>query len=278
MKHLVSNFAFRILGVGLAYVLAIMSLLPIAWLVVSSFRHESDILGSPYKFSGGLTLGNYITLWHLPEFTHSLRNSFLIASMTVIFTALVSIPAGYLLARFRFRGREVLRMLSVLGYLFAPAVLALPYFQLLSKLALVNSIFGIVFAHVSFCLPFSLALADLTIRAVPLSIEEVAMLDGSSLFRRLFGVVIPAARYQFAALLLLVFTISWKEFFFAFLISSGYQTWTLPVLLGSQYGGEAVNWPLLCAVSTVLVLPAITLLLVGRMERVLVTAASVDRG
>ncbi len=266
------------IGAIIASTLAVMSLLPIAWLVVSSFRQESDILGDPYGLSGGFTVQNYVALWHIQAFRSGLRNSLLVAALTVAVTATISIPAGYLLARFSFRGREFLRMLSVLGYLFAPAVLALPYFQLLSKFALVNSIFGIVFAHISFCLPFSLAVADLTIRAVPLSIEEVAMLDGSSLLHRIFFVVIPAARYQFAALLLLIFTISWKEFFFAFLISGGTGGWTLPVLLGSQYSGEAVNWPLLCAVSAILVLPAAILLFVGRMDRTMLTATSVERG
>lgn len=278
MKALLQNRLLRILGVAIAYIFAIMSLLPIVWLVAASFRSESDILAGPYRITGKLTIENYVTLWRIPAFTYSMRNSLLVAIITVAVTALISIPAGYLLARFRFKGREALRMLSVLGYLFAPAVLALPYFQILAKLALVNSILGIVFAHVSFCLPFSLALADLTVRSVPQSIEEVAMLDGGNLFHRLVFVVMPAARYQFAALLLLVFTISWKEFFFAFLISSGYQTWTLPVLLASHYGGEAVNWPLLCAVSAILVLPAAILLLVGRMERVMLTATTVDRG
>lgn len=278
MKKFLDSRILRILGGTVAYILATMCLLPIVWLVVASFRQESDILAGPYTFTGKLTIQNYVTLWGLPAFTYSLRNSFLIAIITVVFTASLSIPAGYLLARYRFKGRETLRMFSVLGYLFAPAVLALPYFQILAKLSIANSIPGIVFAHVSFCLPFSLALADLAVRSVPQPIEEVAMLDGCSLFHRLFYVVMPAARYQFAALLLLIFTISWKEFFFAFMISSGYQTWTLPVLLAAHYGGESVNWPLLCAVSAILVLPAAVLLLIGRMERVMLTATSVERG
>jgi multiple sugar transport system permease protein len=269
---------FGLLGVATACLLAVSSLLPILWLVASSFRTESDILAGPFTIGGRVTLQNYVTLWRLPAFTSSLRNSLLVATLTVIVTSLISIPAGYLLARFRFRGRAILRAFSILGYLFAPAVLALPYFQFLAAFGLVNSIFGIVFAHTSFCLPFSLALADLIIRTVPESIEEVAMLDGANLFRRIFLVIVPAARYQFAALLLLVFTISWKEFFFAFFISSGYQTWTLPVLLASHYGGEAVNWPLLCSVSAILVLPATMLLLLGRTERVALPTATAERG
>src|SRR5262249_36122681 len=126
------------------------------------------------------------------------------------------------------------------------------------------------------CLPFSLTLVDLLFRSVPTSLEEVAMLCGSSMFRRLFTIVIPVARYQIMALLILIFSVSWKEYFFAFLISTGLRTRTLPVLLASLYGGEALNWHLLCALSAILILPAAFVLLFGwkiKVAQVIITGS-----
>jgi multiple sugar transport system permease protein len=267
-----------VLTAALAFIAAFLCLLPIVWLLISSFRPESEVIGSPYRLTGGLTIEHYRKLADFPNFGRIMANSFIVAITTAAATACLSFPAGYLLARFRFKGRKALQILSVLGYLFAPAVLALPYFQLLTMLGLTASLPGIIFAHISFCLPFSLAVTDLIVRSVPVSIEEVAMLSGGSLLHRIVFIVIPAARYQFGALLLLVFTISWKEFFFAFLLSGSNTNWTLPVLLGSQYSGDAISWPLLCAMSTVLVLPAALLLMAGKIERALPLAASSDRG
>jgi ABC-type glycerol-3-phosphate transport system permease component len=272
VKRTAQNIAISVFG----YFVALAILLPILWIVISAFRPESDIVGAPYDLPRRVTLQNFIELWQIPGFGHSLINSLLVACFTTIATASAALPIGYLISRYRFTGRRLLKTIALFGYLFAPAILALPYFQLLATFGLVDSLAGIVFTHVAFCLPFSLALTELIFRSVPASIEEVAMLDGSGLARRILTVVVPAARYQVAALLLLVFTISWKEFFFAFLISAGDRTRTLPVLLATLYGGESLNWHLLCALSTVLALPSVLILLWGRAIRVvpLVTAGS----
>jgi multiple sugar transport system permease protein len=270
-------FSKFVLLVG-AYLIALAILLPIIWLVISSLRPAPDILGAPYRIPSRLTVQNYLDLWHIPGFVQSMRNSLLVAIMTTIITAVLSLPIGYLLSRYRFKGRRSLQIFALSGYLFAPAVLALPYFELLSQVSLVDSLWGIAFTHIAFCLPFSLALSGLIFRSVPITIEEVAMLDGSGLLRRLFFIIVPAARYQVIALLLLVFTISWKEFFFAFLVSSGYRTWTLPVLLGTMYGGDTVNWPLLCALSTILVIPSLLILFWGRIEKVVPLLGAGHRG
>ena len=253
-------------------------LLPIAWLVVSAFRPERDIVSAPYSIPARLTARNFLDLWQIPGFGRGVLNSLLVALLTTAATSAVSLPMGYLLARYRFTGRRLLKVTALSGYLFAPAVLALPYFQLLAKLGLVDSLAGIVFTHVAFCMPFSLALSELIIRSVPVSLEEVAMLEGNGLARRLWSVVVPAARYQVSALLLLVFIISWKEFFFAFLISAGDRTRTLPVLLATLYGGESLNWHLLCALSTVLVLPSLLLLFWGNVVRVVPLVSTGSRG
>ena len=261
-----------------AFMVALLVLLPIAWLILSAFRPQDDILAAPYSLPQNLTIQNFLDLHNIPGFGKSLRNSFLVAFVTTICTALAALPVGYLLSRYHFRGQRLLRLVSLSGYLFAPAILALPYFQFLSFLGLVDSIWGIVFAHIAFCLPFSIALSELIFRSVPLSIEEVAMLDGIGIFARIVFIVTPAARYQIAALLLLVFTISWKEFFFAFLISSGFQTQTLPVMLASLYGGESTHWHLVCALSTVLILPSVLLLSVGRIRQIVPLISSESRG
>lgn len=262
----------------MALALAVLVLLPIAWLMISAIRPQHDILSAPYSFPETLTIQNFVDLYNIPGFGQSLRNSFFVGLATTICTAVAALPVGYLLSRYHFRGQRLLRLVALMGYLFAPAVLALPYFQFLSFLGLVDSLVGIVFAHIAFCLPFSIALSELIFRSVPLSIEEVAMLDGNGILKRILFIVAPAARYQLAALLLLVFTISWKEFFFAFLISSGFQTQTLPVMLASLYGGESINWHLVCALSTVLILPSLLLLFVGRIRQVVPLIGGESRG
>jgi ABC-type glycerol-3-phosphate transport system permease component len=204
-----------------AVLLGIITLLPILWLAYSAFRPEGDILRNPFSLSINFTLQNFKGLFNIAGFSRSIANSVIVALLTTLVTASTAIIIGYFLARYKFPGRIIIRMVAYSGYLFAPAIIVLPYTQMLGAVDLTDTLAGIIFAHTSFCLPFALALADIIFRSIPIAIEEVALLQGVGLFKRLTKILIPAARIQFVALFILVFTISWKEFFFAFIISSG---------------------------------------------------------
>src|SRR5205807_8944465 len=101
----------------------------------------------------------------------------------------LGVTVGYLLARYRFPGQPALRAASLAGYLLAPVVLVLPYFRLLSGLGLVDTLAGVIVAHVSFCLPLAVLIGAVAVRSVPVALEEVALIDGCSTWRRLIGVV-----------------------------------------------------------------------------------------
>ena len=245
---------------------------------MSAFRPESDILNSPYAFPERLTLANFQQLARLPGFYGSLVNSAVTGLGATILTALAALPSGYVLSRYRFRGSFLLRMGSLIGYMFAPAVLALPYFQILSALGLVDTVLGIALTHVAFCFPFAISVSYMVFRSVPLDLEQVAMLDGRGLWNRFLHVVLPASKHQVSGLVLLVFSISWKEFFFAFLLSSGSRSRTLPVMLATLYGGEALNWHILAALSIVLLLPSIIVLFFSRLGRAIPLLGAGSRG
>lgn len=241
---------------------AVVVFLPILWLVLGSFRLESDLVNAPFRlWDTTFTVSNFANLRQIPGFETSLRNSAIVALMAMGATIVAAFPLGYLLCRYNFAWRAALRAISLSGYLIAPVVLALPYFQLLTTLGLINSLIGIALTHMAFAFPIALVLSELAVRSVPVELEEIAILDGSGFWRRLTRVVLPCAKYHVAATLLLIFTISWKEFFFAFLISGGQNTRTLPVLLAALSGGEAQHWALLCAVGTVLLLPSAVMFL-----------------
>ena len=252
-----------------AYSSGILIALPIVWLFISSFRPSVDIEKAPYELPNTLTIQNYHQLLSIPGFVGSLTNSLLIAILTTVVIGTIALPTSYVFSRYSFQGKRALETFSVVGaYLFAPAILAFPYFVILSLLGLVNSIVGIAIAHICFCLPFSLSIGDLIFRSVPRQIEEVAMIDNVHSLKRILQIVIPAALPQVLALVLLVFAISWKEFFFAFILSSDNTSRTLPVLLANQYGGESLNWNILCAMSSVMIAPSLVVLLFGRKLKI----------
>jgi multiple sugar transport system permease protein len=256
----------RWLGRWCSVAVAVALLAPIVWLSVSAFRPEADILNSPYEVPERWTLANLAELARLPGFSRSVRNSLVVALGTAAASTILGLGLGYLLCRYQFRGRAALRAVAFSGYLLAPAILALPYFRFYSSLGLINTAPGLILAHVTICLPLAVAVGIVAVRSVPVALEEVALLAGCSLPRRLLTVVIPASRGPVVVLFVLMFVISWKEFFFAFLLASAPQSRTLPVALALASGGESVNWGLVCALGLVLSAPAILLPFVWRFS------------
>ncbi len=275
MKKFFRNNISGVMG----YVLGGIVIFPILWLALSSFKSNSEITNTPFSLPQRFEFHNFVFLFKMPGFLSSLANSLVIALLTTIVTAIIAIPSSYIFSRYDFPGKGPMKTFALVGaYLFAPAILAFPYFKLLAEIGLVNSITGILLAHLGFCLPFSLSVGDLIFRSVPRQLEEVAILDKVSPFRRLYKLIIPSAFPQVLALLLLVFAISWKEFFFAFVISSDASSRTLPVWLANMYGGESLNWDIICALSTIMILPSVIMLLFGRRIKVISLLTPGTRG
>ncbi len=244
---------------------AILVLLPIVWLIISSFRPSYEIEKTPFDIPKNLTLENYRIVFNMTGFKETLMNSFLISFLTTVLVFVISLPMSYCLSRYSFSGKELLKTFSLFGaYLFAPAILAFPYFSLLTSFDIINSRWGIVLAHIGFCLPFSFSVGDLIFRSIPREIEEIAIIQKIDIISRLSKIVIPSVYPQIIALVLIVFAISWKEYFFAFVLSLDDSSRTLSVFLANLYNGESMNWNIICAISSIMIIPSLIVLIIGK--------------
>lgn len=250
---------YRVIGV----MILILVLAPVGWLVICALRPSSDVLNHPYSLSGRLTAQNLVEAFHLPGFARSLTNSFVAALLSSLLTMAICVPVGYASSRYEFTGRRFVQGLGIAGYILSPVILAIPYFRLLATVDLTNSVVGITLLHVALSIPFCLSLLDLLFQSVPSAPEEVALLAGMEGLTLLRQIVLPSARLPILAIGLLAFLVSWKEYFYSFVVSSGENSRTLPLLLSAMMAGEVPQWHLLFALSVVLILPGIALVTVA---------------
>jgi multiple sugar transport system permease protein len=150
----------------------------------------------------------------------------------------ICVPVGYASSRYEFTGRRFVQGLGIAGYILSPVILAIPYFRLLATVDLTNSVVGITLLHVALSIPFCLSLLDLLFQSVPSAPEEVALLAGMEGLTLLRQIVLPSARLPILAIGLLAFLVSWKEYFYSFVVSSGENSRTLPLLLSAMMAGE----------------------------------------
>jgi multiple sugar transport system permease protein len=239
--------------------LAIIFLFPLLWTVLASVSPQAATAQRV-----GYGLGNYETLYAfgagLPKI---LFNSFYLSILTVIVTIVLSSLGGYAFARFTFRGRDALFLLT-LSILMVPfATLIIPLYVLLNAVGLANSIFGVALIVAMFQLPFATYMMRISFEAIPRELEESALIDGCGTFGVLWRVMMPAVVPGLVTVGLFAFLAAWNEFFAPLVMLTDPAKQTLPVAVANlrQQQMGAIDY---CATESgvvVLALPCVILFL-----------------
>ena len=229
---------------------------PILWMVGASLKRPEEMLMSVASLlPASPTLEHYRRVWTMTLMPRYVANSFLVAGLATLASLVVSVPAGYVLARFtsyalRKFGESLLAM-----QMFPGVLLALPLFLTLKALGLLDTYWGLVVAHTTFALPFCVWMLQSYFLAIPLELEEAAMIDGCSRFQALSRVVFPLSGPGVAGVALFSFMFSWKEYLFALILVQSRELRTVSVgvaLFMQQFG---VDWGSLMAAATMATLP-----------------------
>jgi len=209
--------------------MAIIFLFPLAWTVFASIMPAAGT-----GQTEGIGLGNYVTLYNygagLPRF---FLNSAVVSLLTIAITLAVSTLGGYAFARFTFRGREFLFLLTLAILMIPYATLLIPLYVLLNKIGLQNSLLGVSLVMAMFQLPFATYMMRISFEAVPREIEESAQVDGCGSFGLLWRILIPAVRPGLITVGLFAFLAAWNDFFAPLILLTGSDKQTLPLAVAT---------------------------------------------
>jgi multiple sugar transport system permease protein len=237
-------------------------LLPLAMSVLASLKPTAEAAASPPTYlPHALSLDSYERLWSyqqgLPTY---LVNSGGTALLTIAFTLLLTIPAGYALARFPIPAKEVVFVFLLLALIVPYQALLTPMFLMFAKLRLTNTLVGLAILHTAIQLPFSLYVLRNSLSAVPRELEEAAITDGASSWQVLLRICIPSAMPAIVTVALFAFIMSWNEFLGALVMMSRGSRFTLPLILAAgrtetSLGGT--DWGMLQAGITISIIPCV---------------------
>ncbi|PFG20063.1 carbohydrate ABC transporter membrane protein 2 (CUT1 family) [Serinibacter salmoneus] len=243
-------------GIAAAAVVA-FSLFPVLWMVLSAFdagagqsrRHPLDITWTWSHFSGVFTEGG------LGLF---LRNSAVIALVTVVCSGVVALLAAVAVARFRFRLRTTV-LLMVLAVQMVPLeALVIPLFVQVRDLGLLGQLAGLALVYVAFSLPFGIWMLRGFVAAIPVELEEAAFIDGASWGRMFRSVLLPLTAPGLAATSVFAFITAWNEFIFAMtLLGGNTHSYTVAIGLKQFFGEYSNDWGSVMAASTVMTIPVV---------------------
>ncbi|MBT2476244.1 carbohydrate ABC transporter permease [Microbacterium sp. ISL-103] len=241
-------------GIAIAAVL-IFTLFPVYWMVSSALDAKASSGGQsllPQEF----TLDNFAFVLTDGGFGTYLRNSAIVAVVTVLVSALVCLLAAVAVARFRFKFRTTILMMILVVQMVPLEALVIPLFLQVKSLGLLNSILGLMVVYVALSLAFGIWMLRGFVAAVPVELEEAAYIDGASWWRMFRSILLPLVMPGLVATSIFSFITAWNEFIFAMtILGSATDQYTVSIGLKSFFGLHANDWGSIMAASTIITIP-----------------------
>jgi ABC-type glycerol-3-phosphate transport system permease component len=252
---------------GLLITYAIL-LLPVGWLIISSFRSNDSIqTGRLVPALSELTLANYIEVFAINNVFVFLANSVIATSVMLLVVMLGSLSA-YALSRFALRGKNLLMMSTLLPQFFPYVLILFPFYVLMSNLGLVDTHIGLILTHTSITLPFAIWMLTGYFNAIPKELDQAALIDGCSRLGVLFRIIYPTALPGLVVAGFFAFVVSWGDYLFVSILSQSESTQTLPIALQAFMNSLQVKWGMITAGTVVAIVP--TMLFFSLVQRRLV--------
>lgn len=258
------------LGRGLLYVMAVLVLLvivvPLSFSIIGGFRSNAQLAADPVALPSPWIFTNYQTALTDPSFYQWVKNSVLIALITTALVLPAASLAAFVIARYRFRGREFFFALFTLGLLFPVAVAILPLFITLRQTGLLNSPLGIALPQAAFGLPLSIVILRPFFRSIPRDLEDAAAIDGCGPLRFYWSVILPLSRPVLSTIAVLTVVGSWNAFLLPLLVLIQPEQWTLPLGINNISAQYVTDTAMILAYTTLAMIPALVFYFIAQRQ------------
>jgi ABC-type sugar transport system, permease component len=239
-------------------IVAVVQIFPLVWLVNFSLASSNEMFtNSLLIIPKQIQWGNYVKAFVDGNFLWHLKNSVLINGLAVIIVLVVSIMAAFACRRMKWRLSAFVRLLLLLGLMIPIHATILPNFKLYNFLGLTDTIWALLIPYVAFSLPQGMFLMTSFIEAIPVELEEAAVMDGCGIYRIIFQIVTPLLKSSIATVAIMTFLNNWNEFIMASTYLSSDKWKTLPFSVLSFTGEYSSNYAVQFAVMALTAAPAV---------------------
>jgi len=253
--------AFNRLAATCVTLFALIWLIPFLWALITSLRPNEEIAAHPTTpWSNNWNLDAYRFAWDSSPLGWWYVNSFIISTLTVVFTVVVCSMAAFGLVHLNFRGKYAVFGLILAGLMLPTEALVLPQFLEFRALSLLGTYWAVILPSVA--LPVAVFVFHSFIKAIPVSLVEAARLDGASWWRVYRQIAMPLSRPAISAVAILTFITSWNAFLWPLLVLTQTKSQTIPVGLSSLVGGAAIQYAETMASAVLGILPLLAVFLI----------------
>lgn len=260
---------YRIAATVMFTALSLTIIVPVAWILMASFKTKSEFFGSPWRLPKGFAFQNYVSAFFDAHMGQYFLNSVFVTALGLAVSLVVALPAAYALARYEFRGKSLIEGMLLAGlfinvnYVVVPIfLLLLGWDQALESIMpsgfFINNLFVLAVVYAATSLPFTVYLLSNYFKTIPTTYEEAAMLDGASRLRTMVSVMLPLAVPAISTTLLINFMSYWNDFILSLTLIPG-DSKTLQVGLLNLFNAQraAADYGRLYAGMVIVMLPVI---------------------
>jgi raffinose/stachyose/melibiose transport system permease protein len=257
---------------------AFISVYPLIWMIFYSLKNNDEIfVTNTFGFPTHFRIENYITAWNKFNVPQYFFNSVVVSVCTVVGTIILALPLAYALARMEWKFKNAARIYITIGMFIPVQALMVPLFMIVKFLHINNTYAGLIIPYIAFNLSFSTIVFYGFLRSIPVELEEAACMDGASIYRTFYSIIIPIIKPAISTIGIFVFLSAWNEFPIALMLISDEALKTLPLGLLFFQGQFTTNWGAMGAAMTIASIPTVILyaLFSEQVERAMTVGSAV---
>ncbi|MHB1304907.1 MAG: carbohydrate ABC transporter permease [Acidiphilium sp.] len=235
----------RILSVLHGLFLALVALIiifPFYWMIASSLKTENQIFQMPPLWLFKPHFASYAAAIGHDNILRALLNSAIVTVGAVVLGVAVGAPAAYGLARYKFRGSAQIQFWYVTNWMLIPVVVLIPFYLLAADLRMIDNPIMLILIYQTFVVPLVVWLLVDQFKAVPIALEEAALLDGMSKFGIFLRITLPLTIPGITVAAILAGIFAWNDLLYAFILTPGTDARTAPTVMMSYLGGYIIPW------------------------------------
>ncbi|WP_273322246.1 carbohydrate ABC transporter permease [Vallitalea guaymasensis] len=245
---------------------AITTIYPMIWVVQNAFKTSNDIMSSSFTMPTSLLWDNFKTAIVRMNIFKGYANSLIISGSVVLFAVFFGSLASFILARFEFKGRKIIKTL-VIGSLLIPIFATiLPVFRMLLSWKLIDTHRGVILPQIANNLPFTIMLLTSFMETIPKELEEAGVVEGANAWQVFSRIIMPITKPAIATTATFAFLWSYNDLFTSLIIIRSKAKFPINRLLteiSSQYG---TDYGLLCAVIVLIIVPVLTVYMLAQNQ------------
>jgi len=274
----IGYYLYRFTGYIFLTFIIVVSVFPILWVVMSSFKSNGAILSSPFSLPDTLNFDAYQSVMEQYNLIHYFINSVFIATLPALGSLLIYAMGAYVIAKYRFPGKNLFYALFTMTLLVPDHTKTQPIFSIIMNLNLYDTKAGLMLVYLSSGLAMSMFILRSTFMAIPKELNEAATIDGAGFLRTFLVINLPLAKSGLSTAGILMFLGNWNEYYYAALLTSSTSNRTLPVALSFFNQAFSYDYTRMFAALTIVVCPGILLYMLAQEQVTMSVASSGIKG